>query len=174
MELGAGNIKRPICSQRCKALVIRIGRNALWKGAVVLNTRPYVELARPHQWAKNGLLFAGYVFAGRMKAGATEAIAELISVVIAFGAFCCMSAFVYTINDIKDCERDRHHPLKRQRPIASGRVSLPSAVMFAGICVIVGLALAVTVTIRERTPLFLIAAIGYPVWGFAYSLLLKD
>jgi 4-hydroxybenzoate polyprenyltransferase len=53
-----------------------------------------------------------------------------------FAAFCLSSSFVYIINDIKDVENDRNHPIKKQRPIANGEISLRTAIIIAIICLL--------------------------------------
>jgi 4-hydroxybenzoate polyprenyltransferase len=92
---------------------------------------------RPDQWAKNVLVFAALVFGLRLYD--SEA---LVRAVLAFAAFCAASSAVYLLNDIRDLERDRMHPLKRRRPIASGSISVPSAGAASGVLAAVGLGLA--------------------------------
>ncbi len=98
----------------------------------------WVRLLRPIQWSKNGVVFAGVVFARR----ATDP-QEMIRAVLAFVAFCMISSAVYVFNDWIDIERDRHHPVKRARPLASGqiepRVGLTvAAFLTVGGCVVGG------------------------------------
>src|ERR1041384_4929071 len=69
---------------------------------------------RPAQWAKNLLVFAGILFGKRL----LEPIA-IAQALAAFAIFCALSGAVYLVNDIADRERDRLHPLKALRPIAS-------------------------------------------------------
>lgn len=77
---------------------------------------------RPRQWTKNVVLFAGLAFSGT----ATES-ASLVAALLAFAAFCLGSSAVYLVNDILDVERDRLHPVKRHRPIASGDLGVGAA-----------------------------------------------
>ncbi|MFA4029929.1 MAG: hypothetical protein GDYSWBUE_001265 [Candidatus Fervidibacterota bacterium] len=133
-----------------------------------------VELARPLQWSKNGLLFAGYIFAGRLKMPMPSALIELVGVILAFASFCMLSSFAYAINDLKDRERDLHHPLKRHRPLPSGRITPREAAVFAITCLLCGLILSAFVSIVMRAPLFPLASISYPIWALLYSMLLKD
>jgi 4-hydroxybenzoate polyprenyltransferase len=74
---------------------------------------------RPKQWSKNLLLFAGLVFSHNL--GDWVRVAYAIA---AFAVFCGLSGAVYIINDIWDLESDRQHPLKANRPIASGRLPM--------------------------------------------------
>jgi 4-hydroxybenzoate polyprenyltransferase len=86
-----------------------------------------LSLLRPKQWTKNGLVFAGYLFT--VQDGHTTA--QLLQVALAFVVFCAVSGASYIVNDIADAERDRKHPRKCKRPIASGAVSAPIALVFA-------------------------------------------
>ena len=72
---------------------------------------------RPEQWTKNGVLFAGVIFAIRL--GDARA---LLTVVEAFAVFCALSSALYVANDVLDAESDRRHPWKRNRPIAAGLI----------------------------------------------------
>lgn len=78
---------------------------------------------RPTQWAKNVFVLAPLVFAHRL----TDPEA-LSTVAIAFAGFCCAASAVYLGNDLRDREADRHHPLKRHRPLAAGTLSVSLAV----------------------------------------------
>ncbi|HTL27688.1 MAG TPA: UbiA family prenyltransferase, partial [Tepidisphaeraceae bacterium] len=77
---------------------------------------------RPGQWTKNLLIFAGLLFGKRMFE--LRAVADAL---LAFAIFCGLSGIVYLINDIADRETDRLHPLKSQRPIASGALPVATA-----------------------------------------------
>src|SRR2546430_13753265 len=79
---------------------------------------PLLEAMRPRQWSKNVFVLAGIVFAGRL----FEAHAEL-RVLACFALFCAASSALYLANDVADRASDVHHPLKRNRPIASRRLS---------------------------------------------------
>lgn len=93
---------------------------------------PYAILVlRPKQWVKNGLVLLALIFAGRL----TDPTA-MTRTVIAFFVFSFAASTVYIFNDIGDRERDRLHPKKRERPIASGRLSIPLACGTAAVCVI--------------------------------------
>jgi len=79
---------------------------------------------RPEQWTKNLFVFAGLLFGGRlMQADA------LWRAACAFAVFCAVSGAVYLFNDLADREADQRHPLKRMRPIASGRLSVRTALV---------------------------------------------
>src|SRR3954470_21385603 len=77
---------------------------------------------RPGQWTKNLLVFAGLLFGMRLLD--RTAVARALA---AFAIFCALSGVVYLINDIFDRDGDRRHPLKSQRPIASGALPVGTA-----------------------------------------------
>lgn len=85
-----------------------------------------VQAMRVRQWHKNLL-----VLAPLLPAGDALRDAELRGVALAFAAFCLISSSVYLINDVRDVEADRAHPVKRFRPIASGRLSVRTALSTA-------------------------------------------
>ena len=118
---------------------------------------------RPGQWTKNLFVFAALVFAQRLSNA--DAV---VRAVIAFIVFCALSATVYLINDVLDREQDQRHPLKSNRPIASGALSPALALMTAAA---LGTAALIVASVLGR-PFFLTAA-AYVVLLSAYSALLK-
>ncbi len=92
---------------------------------------------RPRQWTKNLLLFAGIIFAAKLGDPARWAAA-----VAAFVAYCAASSAAYLVNDVRDAESDRLHPVKRSRPIARGELSPRAALVLAGALALSALALA--------------------------------
>lgn len=84
--------------------------------------RAALKTARPHEWVKNVLVFAGILFSGQLSD--TWAIGQAL---ITFAAFCAISSAGYFINDLNDVELDRAHPKKRFRPIAAGQLSINAA-----------------------------------------------
>ena len=92
---------------------------------------------RPRQWTKNLLLFAGRLFAAKLGDGM-----RWLEAVAAFGAFCAASSASYLLNDLRDAEQDRLHPMKRSRPIARGELAPRTALALAGALVLVSVALA--------------------------------
>jgi 4-hydroxybenzoate polyprenyltransferase len=96
----------------------------------------FVTSLRPRQWTKNLLVFAGLIFSGGLHEPGLVARSAL-----AFFLFCLLSGAIYLINDVMDAERDRVHPQKRHRPVASGR--LPRGVaLVGGIALLIGAAVA--------------------------------
>jgi 4-hydroxybenzoate polyprenyltransferase len=118
---------------------------------------------RPGQWTKNLFVFAGVLFGGLLLDG--YAIARAVA---AFAIFCALSGVVYIVNDVADRDGDQRHPLKRRRPIASGRLS-PAIALSAAIGIgAAGIAAAVALS-----PLFAVMAGGYVVLLVLYSMVLK-
>lgn len=97
---------------------------------------------RPRQWVKNGLVFLPFLFAVNLawmpsELGAVPGL--LFQVAMTAAAFCALSAAVYIFNDLQDRHSDRHHPIKRLRPIASGQISVPLAALTLACCLVLGL-----------------------------------
>ena len=118
---------------------------------------------RPKQWYKNLLLFVGIVFSRNL-----FDFLMWFDVISAFIIFCMLSGGDYMINDILDTERDKMHPTKRKRPIASGRLKKGHAILFASILII--LALSGSYLINS---LFFIVSIIFFFLHNAYTLFLK-
>ncbi len=78
---------------------------------------------RPRQWTKNAFLFAALVFDGKLLH-----LPDFLRTLAGFGLFCMISSAVYIFNDLLDMEADRQHPVKKNRPIASGKLSVALAV----------------------------------------------
>ena len=94
--------------------------------------KSYFKLLRVHHYLKNLLVFAALACSGQF-----FDITKLTSAVVGFFAFCAAASVVYIINDIRDAEKDRNHPKKSTRPIASGKVSVRVAYVLAAILVVV-------------------------------------
>ena len=125
---------------------------------------------RPKQWSKNLLLFAGFLFTLNdlwtpLSPSMWQALRQAGA---AFGLFCLLSSCVYILNDLKDREKDREHPVKRLRPIAAGRLS-PGVAAFA-LVVLVPLVLIGSYALR---PLFAAFALAYLVMQVLYTFVLK-
>lgn len=86
----------------------------------------YIALMRVYQWNKNLFIFAPAFF------GFSEfVIADSTNLLLCFVAFCLLASGIYVINDIVDAEADKAHPKKCLRPIASGKISIKHALIFA-------------------------------------------
>jgi 4-hydroxybenzoate polyprenyltransferase len=119
--------------------------------------------ARPHQWAKNLFVLAPLLFG--MKLGDPRAVTQGL---LACAVFCLLSSGLYLFNDLIDVRKDRIHPEKRRRPIASGALPLLTVVTFCAALVLTALALAVWVG-----PGFLLLASAYLALTAAYCVCLK-
>lgn len=124
---------------------------------------PLARAMRPRQWVKNLL-----VVAAPFAAGALGQAGVLLDVVMAFVAFSLAASGVYLLNDARDVEFDRRHERKRHRPIASGAVPVPLAVV-AGI-VLIASSLGVAAL---ATPAFMLVLLTYLALNVAYVLWLK-
>ncbi len=118
---------------------------------------------RPRQWPKNAFVFAPLIFAPKLK----DSLAD-IRVILAFFTFCLAAGAVYLINDIWDAEKDRLHPAKKNRPIASGELPVPTA--YATAVVLCVLSLVVS---WYLTPWFTGILMIYSLMNLAYTLYLK-
>src|SRR3954462_7828310 len=95
--------------------------------------RALVVAMRPRQWIKNLLLFAGFVFTlnERWHPFTPEMWSYLRRSALAFVLFSLLSSSVYLLNDVIDVEKDRLHPTKRNRPVASGALPPRVAIVAA-------------------------------------------
>lgn len=130
---------------------------------VTLMIKHFVKLLRPHQWTKNLFCLAGLLFSGKFLEPA--AIAEAFLAVVMFSL---MASSVYIFNDIQDLDRDREHPKKRYRPIASGKISVPVANALALFLIVVSLLIGYSLGMAVFTCLVLYAGLN-----LSYSLKLK-
>lgn len=104
----------------------------------------YIKVARPKQWSKNLLVFAALLFTANFKQ--TDLVVKTL---LAFAAMCLISSATYIVNDLVDLERDKAHPKKSKRPIASGEVPVGAAV---GLAVVLGAAsIAIAFSINRET-----------------------
>ena len=124
---------------------------------------PLLEAMRPRQWSKNVFVLAGIVFAGRL----FDRPAQL-RVLACFALFCAAASAVYLVNDVADRSSDAHHPFKRYRAIASGRLSPPAAIAAA-----TALAAGALIAAARLNRATLAIAAGYLASTFAYSLWLR-
>ncbi len=126
--------------------------------------RELITSMRPVHWSKNLLVFAGLLFAGK----ATDSTA-LLHAITAFVSFCLVSSFVYIFNDLKDAAQDRLHPLKKDRPIAAGRIGGVGVGLFAVALGCAGLGLGYLLPDSARTVIF-----AYMLLNILYSIWLKQ
>ncbi|MEM7624617.1 MAG: UbiA family prenyltransferase [Planctomycetota bacterium] len=83
--------------------------------------KPLIKLVRPHQWAKNALLFVPMIMAHQIN------LPTFGWALLGFVAFCCAASSIYIFNDLVDIDSDRRHKSKRHRPLAAATVSVPNA-----------------------------------------------
>jgi 4-hydroxybenzoate polyprenyltransferase len=128
-----------------------------------VNTRDVIVLTRPRQWTKNLAVFAAVIFSGNL-------FEPLLvgKVALAFVALDLVAGGLYAANDAMDAELDRQHPVKRDRPVASGRVSKAQAYSIAGVLIVSGLALSALLGLP-----FLACVFGYLLLQAAYAAALK-
>ena len=124
---------------------------------------PYLWLLRPHQWVKSAFVFVGLLFGH-----AWHDPLLLQNVLLAAASFALAASAVYVFNDLSDRERDREHPEKRHRPLASGTVSVAQALLLAGACLSSALLLA-----HAASDTALLIVLFYVVLNLAYSMGLK-
>ena len=118
---------------------------------------------RPRQWSKNLLVFAGLVFAAKL--GDASRWVEALA---AFAAYCAISSAAYLVNDVRDREDDRLHPVKRARPIARGELSPRTALGLA--TALAAVALALVAALGPVSVAFLLA---FAALQAGYTLALK-
>ncbi len=119
---------------------------------------------RPKQWIKNGFVLAGLVFDGRF-----FELPRLLNSLATLLLFCMLSSAVYLMNDLTDIEKDRQHPSKRFRPIASGELK-PNVAVLAALILVAG-ALAIGFSINNAVGLI---ALGYGLLMLSYSCFIKQ
>jgi len=129
-----------------------------------LSKYPWWTALRPYQWTKNLVVFAALLFGEQLLY-----FEQVTRSLLAFAVFCAASSGIYLFNDIRDVHRDREHPVKRYRPLASGaigltRAALASAVLLAG-------SLAAAFALR---PAFGGVVLLYVALMLAYTLVLKE
>jgi len=118
---------------------------------------------RPKQWLKNIFIFAPIIFSQNI-----FYLPLLLKTTIAFITFCILSGSMYILNDLKDLEEDKLHPIKLKRPIASGELKKLPAILFFVILCSLSFVLAITLNIY-----FFIIAIIYFFLQISYSFWLK-
>ncbi len=126
--------------------------------------KPLLVSLRPHQWTKNLLVFAPLALSKHLFEQE-----PFLRALIAFALFCGLSGTVYLVNDVVDVERDRLHPQKRLRPVASGALSLRTASVFAAV-----LGVACLGSSFWLGPAFALSALAYLLLNIAYSFKLKE
>lgn len=133
------------------------------RGELIWRIRGMVRTIRPHQWIKNVFVLAPVVFAKSI-----FDVRLLTTAAAAFSVFCLLAGTVYTMNDLADLDADRVHPVKRYRPIASGRVPVSWAKTLVGVLTVVSLGGALVLS-----PWFFLVALSYFLNNVFYTVRLK-
>ena len=123
-----------------------------------------LRLLRPRQWIKNFALFAAITFAGELFNAPV-----LNSVILAFIAFCGLSSATYVINDIFDVKKDKLHPFKKFRPLASGEIPISFGFSLALLLIAGSLLVA-----KFIAPTFFAICLLYLAIQFLYSSFIKS
>lgn len=122
-----------------------------------------IKATRPRQWVKNFAIFAALIFSATL----TDPVNQLKSVE-AFLLFCIFSSATYLLNDVFDIQKDKLHPFKKKRPIASGLIPAPIAIALS-----LGLTAIFLPLSYKLSPAFFFAALAYLVLQVFYSAYLK-
>lgn len=122
-----------------------------------------LKLMRPHQYIKNLFIFLPLFFALKI----TD-LALLSNTFIAFIAFSLTASAIYTLNDYHDIEEDKQHPKKKDRPLASGAISKPQAIIIMSVLFVAGFALMASLSLKAVGILS-----AYTIMNIAYSFYLK-
>ena len=132
-------------------------------GGVKPNLRSVVKMLRVHQWLKNSLIAVPMILSHEyFNAG------MLLACVLAFVSYSAAASAIYIVNDFFDLPLDRRHATKRNRPFASGQLSIPF-----GLASVAALLAISAVTATFLPPLFWLVLAGYLIATTAYSLSLK-
>lgn len=123
-----------------------------------------VRIARPIHWVKNISIFAALIFSGNLF------IEELfIKALLAFFSFSFAASSIYIFNDIFDVERDRSHPIKKNRPYAAGKITLIQALSVCVFLIVISYYIAL-----QLNTLFILSITAYLSLQALYSLGLKN
>lgn len=126
----------------------------------------YIRLLRPRQWLKNVFVILPLIFGGRMIDGG---LSYWLNCLVAFAAFSLAASSIYCINDVVDAPYDAAHPVKKHRPVASGRISRHQALVTSAVLLVLSLSLPLISGLYGTAGI--IAA--YWVMNIAYCLRLK-
>lgn len=129
--------------------------------------KDYLKLIRVKHWVKNILIFIPVISAGLITN------CNVLNCILGFFSFSFLSSSIYIFNDIKDIEKDKLHPKKKNRPLASGKIKKSIAIYIAILMVILALIINIIInkTLLHISYLFLLA---YFIINIGYSLGLKN
>lgn len=126
----------------------------------------YLKLIRIKHYLKNFLVFAPLLFSGNF-----FEVTLLLKTLLSFIAFSFTASVVYIINDIRDVEKDKLHPIKKERPIASGKVSKKEGIILAILLFIISIFINWNIS---TSPISFIILLSYLLMNIAYSFGLKN
>ena len=132
-----------------------------------------IRLARPVQWAKSVFVLIGPVYALADPASGKSGSVLMPMALVAAAAFALVSSACYIVNDLADAPKDRLHPRKRNRPIASGAVSAAQGAMLGGVLFLAGIAMLALLP-EAHAWWTLVAVLVYAANVLAYSFGLKN
>lgn len=125
--------------------------------------KKYFELLRVKSYIKNFLIFIPFIFSGKVKGNF-----DISVLILSFFAFSFSASFVYILNDLFDCEKDKTHPVKKNRPITSGKISKELAIFIAVVLLVVSALFSYSINLTSLLVLFI-----YIVLNLLYSIKLK-
>lgn len=174
--LGDSSADLPVWSAAGEALMVtpsastrRRAEQSVPKAEVLVERpnklRAVVKELRPHQWAKNVLLFVPLYFAHQY-----TNLDLVFAAVMAFFSFSFAASSIYVLNDLIDLPADRLHRSKRNRPLAAGALSIADGIILSTLALVVSISLAVLFV----NPSFVMVVLGYVVLTTAYSFVLKQ
>jgi 4-hydroxybenzoate polyprenyltransferase len=126
--------------------------------------KAYIQLARPHQYVKNGFIWLPVFFGNKLWEPAA-----VLDTFWAFLIFSLAASSVYALNDIRDAGEDRMHPVKSSRPVASGALSPSQAMTFLVVTIVITWVL----TLLLMPSHFMLVLLAYLLLNLSYSLYLK-
>lgn len=130
--------------------------------------KKYFELIRIKHWIKNILVFLPLFFNGNILN-----TNKLMLSTVAYLLFCFLSSTVYIINDLADIESDKSHPVKKNRPLASGRVSKKIAYITLAILIFLFIILGIYLYLKVNNILIIVIPITYLILNILYSYIFK-
>lgn len=129
----------------------------------------YLKLIRIKHWLKNGLVILPLFFGKEILN-----FNKITSVILAFLIFSMISSIIYVINDINDIESDKNHPTKKNRPLASGKISIKNAILVLILLLTLSTSLIIYLYNKTTNIYIILIPIIYIVLNILYSLKLKQ
>ena len=135
------------------------------------STRSILKLMRPSDWTKNSFVLIAFVFwaANGVRTASAETVNDkAFCTLLAFIAYCLVASGFYCVNDALDAAKDREHPVKCRRPVASGAISVTSAIVIGIVLLVASMLIASSVSTG-----LLVTVVAYALLQLAYNLGLK-